>query len=224
MFEQFSIQEISRQIQSNEKTIEEISQHFPCYLHLNSLEDFSILETDSKLVSYFEMDIEEVNKLGFNYVQKIVQKEDLMNAIDANLDYIKHQDTKTHVSFFQRVTYTSQKKQELYYTRGKIIDQNRILNLSVPVHDLELFNQRVTDIYENVHFIKANLDKFNLLTKKEIEVCKYLCAGNSLQEVADAMNISVHTIKNHKINIYKKMEVNNFFRFYNFAVKFKLDK
>ena len=69
MFEQFSIQEISRQIQSNEKTIEEISQHFPCYLHLNSLEDFSILETDSKLVSYFEMDIEEVNKLGFNYVQ-----------------------------------------------------------------------------------------------------------------------------------------------------------
>ena len=147
-----------------------------------------------------------------------------MNAIDANLDYIKHQDTKTHVSFFQRVTYTSQKKQELYYTRGKIIDQNRILNLSVPVHDLELFNQRVTDIYENVHFIKANLDKFNLLTKKEIEVCKYLCAGNSLQEVADAMNISVHTIKNHKINIYKKMEVNNFFRFYNFAVKFKLDK
>lgn len=224
MFEQFSIQEIYRQIQSNEKTIEEISLHVPCYLHINSLEDFSILEADSKLLSYFEMDIEEVNKLGFNYLQKIVQKDDLIHAIDVNLDYIKHQDSKTHVSFFQRVTYTPQKKEQIYYTRGKILDQNRILNLSVPVHDLELFNQRVTDIYENVHFIKANLDKFNLLTKKEIEVCKYLCAGNSLQEVADVMNISVHTIKNHKINIYKKMEVNNFFRFYNFAVKFKLDK
>ena len=72
MFEQFSIQEISRQIKSNEKTIEEITQHIPCHLHINSLENFSIIETDSKLIEYFDMDIEEINREGFSYLKKIL--------------------------------------------------------------------------------------------------------------------------------------------------------
>ncbi|WP_338759401.1 helix-turn-helix transcriptional regulator [Bernardetia sp. ABR2-2B] len=223
MFEQFSIHEVSRQIKTGEKSIEEITRHIPCHLHINSLEDFSVIESDTKLLEYFDIDIEELNREGFTYLQKTVHPQDLTNAVNVNLDYINNQEEMTHVSFFQRVTYPSHKEM-LYYTRGKILDDSRILNLSVPVHDLELFNQSINDIYENVNFIKENLERFSLLTKKEIEVCKYLCSGNSLQGVADAMGVSVHTIKNHKINIYRKMNVHSFFRFYNFAVKFKIHK
>ncbi|WP_375562821.1 helix-turn-helix transcriptional regulator [Bernardetia sp. OM2101] len=223
MFDQFSIQEVSRQIKAGEKSIEEITRHIPCHLHINSLEDFSVIETDTKLLEYFDIDIEELNREGFTYLQKTVHPQDLTNAVNVNLDYITNQEEMTHVSFFQRVTYPSHREM-LYYTRGKILDDSRILNLSVPVQDLELFNQSINDIYDNVNFIKENLERFSLLTKKEIEVCKYLCGGNSLQGVADAMGVSTHTIKNHKINIYRKMNVHSFFRFYNFAVKFKIHK
>ncbi|WP_291727169.1 helix-turn-helix transcriptional regulator [Bernardetia sp.] len=223
MFEKFSIQEVSRQIQAGEKSIEEITRHIPCHLHINSLEDFSVIETDPKLIEYFDIDIQELNKQGFVFLQKTVHPQDLVNAVNANLEYIENQDEMTHVSFFQRVTYPSH-REKLYYTRGKVLDDKRILNLSVPVHDLELFNQSINDIYENVNFIKENLERFSLLTKKEIEVCRYLCGGGSLQDVADAMGVSIHTIKNHKINIYRKMNVHSFFRFYNFAVKFKIHK
>ena len=223
MFEQFSIQEVSRQIKAGEKPIEEITEHIPCHLHINSLEDFSVIETDPKLLEYFGIDMEELNREGFAYLQRTVHPQDLTNAVNVNLDYLNNQDSMTHVSFFQRVTFPSHKEM-LYYTRGKVLDDKRILNLSVPVHDLELFNQSITDIYENVNFIKDNLERFNLLTQKEIEVCKYLCGGGSLQDVADALGVSVHTVKNHKINIYRKMNVHSFFRFYDFAVKFKIHK
>lgn len=49
----------------------------------------------------------------------------------------------------------------------------------------------------------------NLLSCKEKEVLKHVAAGESNQEIADAMGISVHTVKTHLYNTYKKIKVPN---------------
>lgn len=61
---------------------------------------------------------------------------------------------------------------------------------------------------------KAPFDKpstlaLDLLSCKEKEILKHIVAGECNQEIANAMEISVHTVKTHLYNIYKKIQVPN---------------
>jgi DNA-binding NarL/FixJ family response regulator len=50
-------------------------------------------------------------------------------------------------------------------------------------------------------------DKIEELTKRELEVLKLLAVGMYNKEVAENLNISERTVKNHVSNIFKKLEV-----------------
>lgn len=47
------------------------------------------------------------------------------------------------------------------------------------------------------------------LSQREIEVCRLLIKGASNQEIADALFISLRTVKFHRKNIYDKLKVSN---------------
>lgn len=221
MLHHFNIQEISRRVRDNENSIEEISSFLPCYMHINSTTDFSLIETDQSLLQFFQKTKEEINAGGFELLQNTVHSDDLMNAATQTTHYLEHSENLNNVSFFQRIRFPEIDEQ-FYFTRGKILDNARILNLSIPLENASLFNHKVLDLFENASYIQRNIGKFNQLTQREIDVCRALCQGENLSQVADQMKISRHTIKNHKSNIYRKLEVRNYFEFYYFATKFKL--
>ena len=47
------------------------------------------------------------------------------------------------------------------------------------------------------------------LTSREIEVLRLVALGYNNNEVAKTMNFSIHTVKSHLENIYKKFGVHN---------------
>ncbi len=47
------------------------------------------------------------------------------------------------------------------------------------------------------------------LGKREIEIVKMICEGHSSQEIADRLYISLHTVKSHRKNIFRKAEVHS---------------
>jgi DNA-binding NarL/FixJ family response regulator len=47
------------------------------------------------------------------------------------------------------------------------------------------------------------------LTDKEKQILQYLSAGKSYKMIADALGISVQTVKSHLKNVYRKLHVNN---------------
>lgn len=61
----------------------------------------------------------------------------------------------------------------------------------------------------NSKMIEKNRDegKIESLTKRELEVLKLLAVGMYNKEVAERLNISERTVKNHVSNIFKKIEV-----------------
>lgn len=61
----------------------------------------------------------------------------------------------------------------------------------------------------NSKMIERNKDegKIESLTKRELEVLKLLAVGMYNKEVAEKLNISERTVKNHVSNIFKKLEV-----------------
>lgn len=52
-------------------------------------------------------------------------------------------------------------------------------------------------------------EETELLTKREIQILKELSNGYPLKKISDTLSISIHTIRVHIRNIYKKLEVNN---------------
>ncbi|MDZ4726101.1 MAG: response regulator transcription factor [Leptospira sp.] len=66
---------------------------------------------------------------------------------------------------------------------------------------------RVLKSFHEPHAIAK--EGFETLTSREKDILNELISGQSLREVADELEISLHTVQTHTKNIYKKLQVNN---------------
>lgn len=65
-------------------------------------------------------------------------------------------------------------------------------------------NKNVKD--SNTELDKTDLDK---LSNTEFNILKLISHGKSNQEIADELFISIHTVKKHASNIFKKLNLNS---------------
>lgn len=56
---------------------------------------------------------------------------------------------------------------------------------------------------------KGAVNPIELLSNREIEVAKFIVQGESVQNIAKALNIQVSTVSTYKNRIFEKLEVNN---------------
>ena len=76
------------------------------------------------------------------------------------------------------------------------------------------FNKRKDSIQENLQ----NTSKLNLLTCREKEVLVTLSSGKISKEIAETLNISKHTVEQHKKNIKKKLNLSTIGELVNFTM------
>ena len=65
-------------------------------------------------------------------------------------------------------------------------------------------------LIEESQFIKANIDKYTSLTKREKEVLIYYSKEQKHQEIADQLFLSLHTTRTHIRNIKRKLATTSF--------------
>lgn len=97
----------------------------------------------------------------------------------------------------------------------------------------------ITDIYNGETYIQADLipmlnaklinrdsdiAKIDSLTNRELEVLIEIVNGNFNKEIADNLNISERTVKNHISNIFKKIDVSDRTQAAIFAIRNNLVK
>lgn len=56
---------------------------------------------------------------------------------------------------------------------------------------------------------RKRLQSLPPLTKREQEVLKYICAGRTNQQIADALQVSLRTIESHRFHIQQKLRAKN---------------
>ncbi len=79
-----------------------------------------------------------------------------------------------------------------------------------------------SDIIDN--FLKqsnetAVQDRYNLLTRREKEVFRIIVSGNTINEVAEALNISPKTVAKHRASLMEKLEIYNVASLVRYAIK-----
>ena len=73
-------------------------------------------------------------------------------------------------------------------------------------------------LYEVITHIEA----YSQISKREKEIIRLLVKGNTLKEIAQHLNISELTIKTHRQNIYRKLNISSITELFRFATAFLL--
>ena len=60
------------------------------------------------------------------------------------------------------------------------------------------------------------------LTRRELEILKFLAEGNSVKEIACTLNLSVKTIEAHKFNLMRKLDIHNKAQLVQYAIQKKV--
>lgn len=63
----------------------------------------------------------------------------------------------------------------------------------------------------NSRLVNRDIDKEKIdsLTKREVEILKQIAGGRFNKEIADSLDITERTVKNHISNLFKKIDVND---------------
>ncbi len=68
-----------------------------------------------------------------------------------------------------------------------------------------------------------NQSRISKITKREKEILKLFASGSTTTEVSELLNLSPHTVNNHRKNMLKKLKLKNLAALVNFAVENGLD-
>jgi two-component system response regulator NreC len=99
---------------------------------------------------------------------------------------------------------------------------------------LEMLQKAIEKVYEGMLFLNRHnsqiLDKFvtnevnshkenHPFTPKEVAIIRLACAGKTSKEIAEAFEISIKTVENHRSNIFAKAGVKNVAQLVLYAVQ-----
>lgn len=80
--------------------------------------------------------------------------------------------------------------------------------------DEEKFHHVQLDIFKKIKGIFYKIDTYNpqqdkIITPRQSDIASLIVKGFTNQEIADKLNVSVYTVKNHKQLLFKKVKVRN---------------
>ncbi|MGB3345620.1 MAG: helix-turn-helix transcriptional regulator [Aequorivita sp.] len=172
---------------------------------------------------------EEINAMGDAYYTKYFVKEEVAAAFEGIEKYLLEGDFDKQYNFFQRVKLFNTKKFKWFYSVCKVVQiktdegiSNKMIMVSSPVDGIDSLISRVNKVLDEDHFIKNNYKLFAALTKREKSIIVMISRGRTSKEIADELNISVHTVHTHRKNIIQKTKCNSISALLKFASAFEL--
>lgn len=100
--------------------------------------------------------------------------------------------------------------------------QEAIVTLLVPSERLNSFKRKIDRVKRLADFEKEKKDRFELLTKREIEIVSLLASGFDNPLIAESLFISRNTVEQHRKNIRRKLEVHSLVHLVEYAMAFDL--
>lgn len=121
--------------------------------------------------------------------------------------FFQARDRHDAISFFQRIRYSPMHDFELYYTTSKILDDDNLVSLTIPVNSFEKLDKSINELVTERSCVIRNFQLFKTLTIREKEIFKLLAIGKNYMQIGDLLHISPETVKKHKQKIYFKLDI-----------------
>ncbi|QBO59369.1 Transcriptional regulatory protein TdiR [Chryseobacterium salivictor] len=223
---------VQKNLKQNAHGIDDLGSILPAavMLHdLNEMQPLGVNYMNNWGCERLGTSAEEVNTLGEAYYERYFIKEESLAIFKGIQNYLDEADFSKQYNFFQRVKLHNQTDYTWFYSICKLLEKptaeatrNQMIILSSPVEGIDRVIGRVSKVLDEDHYIKNHYKQFALLTKQEKNIIDKIAKGKSSKEIAEALFISVHTVRTHRKNIIRKTESTSFAELLKFAMAFEL--
>lgn len=175
------------------------------------------------------IDLAAVRALGNSYYERFFNYEDAQNYLNQWNLFSKDINNKGNwFTYFQQVHLDEKANFNWFLSISKVLmydeQQKPLFALTIPLQlnqYLPILPKLERIISENA-FIKNNIEKFSLLTKKEKEILRLMALGKTIKEIELNLFISEKTIRTHRRNIKLKLKIKNDVAIVQYAQAFNL--
>jgi DNA-binding NarL/FixJ family response regulator len=101
---------------------------------------------------------------------------------------------------------------------SSLLDAVKIVATGKNYYSNDVTSTIVNQLFQTTNSKQNEID----LSKREIEIIKYVADGKTNRETAEIINISPRTVETHRRNIIKKLGLNNTAELINYAYKKKM--
>lgn len=141
------------------------------------------------------LQVQYCNQTAFQYLKQVTNSENIQQGTNQLLSLINQQSTRSAGIHASRTLH--------YKSHLIILDEVGSKNNHEPYYTITIYSdEKQKNMEENI-VLNCNL------TQREFEVAQLIASGNSYQQVADTLYISINTVRTHIKNVYKKTGVTN---------------
>lgn len=210
-----------RQLYLNKKDLfDEIADYLPFSLHINSRKSLQISYFNRSAEQMGGQEMNDMRIKGFSYVREI----SCPNFLDYGLRKVKlfnqYNDPLSVCSYMQYIRLNG--KMTFYYANKMILDDEHYLNMGMTLKELGQTGRFIGKVLADFTYEKNGWEKFLSLTAQEKNIMILLASGKNNQEIAEQLFISHHTVRTHRKQINKKLDVKHFRDLMRFAQAYEL--
>lgn len=203
--------------------ITDVAEYLPGFVHLNSPRDISIQYANTEMTHTFELTLGDIQEMGLEFQEVYVHPESTEIVLPKLVPFVQQNDIHDVFSFFQAFRRDVDSPYEWCFSTSKIsVKDGMILTLTNPVTSFGHLAKKILDIVEEDLFVQKHYAKFEQLTLREKQVLKLLAQGYTHQSISDQLFISKLTVKTHRQNICRKLEVSRITELIRYARGFGL--
>lgn len=210
--------------------IHAVADDFPGIIIIHNIQaDFNKVEYMSpRGLAILGISLEELRAMGDAYFPRFFNMEDANEYLPKFLELMQQNDMSKVYSFFQQVRRSPSEPWQWYSSSVKILarDENGKALLSVtfavPVNPLHHLSHKTSRLLEENNFLRRHFKEFSSLTLREKEIARELALGLSAAEVSEKLHITFDTVKTHRKNIYRKLNIGTAHQLQEYARAFDL--
>lgn len=210
--------------------IHAVADDFPGIIIIHNIQaDFNKVEYMSpRGLHILGISMEELHAMGEDYFPRFFNMEDANEYLPKFLELMNQHDMSKIYSFFQQVRPSPSEPWQWYSSSVKILAKDEegkpllSVTFAVPVNPLHHLSHKTSRLLEENNFLRRHFKEFSSLTLREKEIAGELALGLSAVEVSEKLHITLDTVKTHRKNIYRKLNIGTSHQLQEYARAFDL--
>lgn len=220
---------LQKEINDKIQEANSFADHIPGVTIIHNSIDGSVVWMSKKGLKELNISLEDISKLSSaEYYGKYFNADDANDYTPKILGLLERNNDNECISFFQQVRINGMEDWTWHMSSTKIFlrDKKRkpilLITVSFPIDPDHIMTQKAAKLLDENNFLKENINKFAKLTKREVQVLKYLAQGITAAVCGEELFISYQTVETHRKNIKKKLGAKSFHDLHTYAKSFDL--
>jgi DNA-binding CsgD family transcriptional regulator len=215
-------------LQQKLNELKAIENEIPAVIIVHYVQDATVLHMSERGMRLLNTTENELKKLGKDYYLRFFNPEDARDYVPKIMGLLERNNNDEIISYFQQVRTSENENWTWYLSSTRIFFRdeagNPILTITtaIPIDAKHHLSAKAERLLEENNFLRGNQHLFSSLTKRELEILKYMALGVSTTEIAEKLFISEATALTHRRNIKSKINAQSAYDITRFAQAFNL--